>query len=104
MALLKAPSTAVPATSEYLGTGASALRSTVRVSPGARPVKAVVTMGNAHAGKGLFAPIVVLVKNAMGQKQFNQLRGKGIALHSQVSINSTSWFNPEPRWHPTFIL
>ena len=86
MALLKAPSCIVPASSEYLGTGVSALQSSIRVSSGARPVKAVVTMGNAHEGKGLFAPIVVVVKNAMGQKQFNQLRGKGIALHSQVII------------------
>jgi len=52
--------------------------------PAQRPVKAVVRMGNAHAGKGLFAPIVVVAKNAIGQKTFNQIRGKGIALHSQV--------------------
>eukprot|EP00850_Spirogloea_muscicola_P019837 SM000200S05827 [mRNA] locus=s200:199345:199569:+ [translate_table: standard] len=41
-------------------------------------------MGNPNAGKGVFAPIVVLARNVIGQKQFNQLRGKGIALHSQV--------------------
>ncbi|CAI5472702.1 unnamed protein product [Closterium sp. Yama58-4] len=41
-------------------------------------------MKNPHEGKGVFAPIVVVAKNVIGQKQFNQLRGKGIALHSQV--------------------
>eukprot|EP00850_Spirogloea_muscicola_P020381 SM000214S06775 [mRNA] locus=s214:204138:204796:+ [translate_table: standard] len=51
---------------------------------GSRPLKGVVTMGNPNAGKGVFAPIVVLARNVIGQKQFNQLRGKGIALHSQV--------------------
>ncbi|MDJ0573510.1 MAG: electron transporter [Pleurocapsa sp. MO_192.B19] len=32
----------------------------------------------------MFAPIVVLVRTCLGQAKFNQLRGKGIALHSQV--------------------
>ena len=86
MALLKAPSAIVPACSEYLGTGVSAFQTSIHVRSGttSRPAKAVVTMGNPHEGKGLFAPVVVAAKNAMGQKRFNQLRGKGIALHSQV--------------------
>jgi len=41
-------------------------------------------MGNKNAGKGIFAPVVVVTRNIVGVKQFNQLRGKGIALHSQV--------------------
>ena len=39
-------------------------------------------MGN-HATTGPFAPIVVVTKNAMGVKEFNQFRGKMISLHSQ---------------------
>ncbi|XP_020080052.1 protein PROTON GRADIENT REGULATION 5, chloroplastic [Ananas comosus] len=41
-------------------------------------------MGNVNEGKGLFAPIVIFVRNIIGRKRFNQLRGKAIALHSQV--------------------
>jgi hypothetical protein len=33
---------------------------------------------------GPFAPLVVVVRNAMGAKPFNQFRGKAISLHSQV--------------------
>lgn len=43
-------------------------------------------MGNKNDGKGLFAPIVVIARNAIGKKEFNQLRGKAIALHSQVCL------------------
>jgi hypothetical protein len=51
----------------------------------ARPVRPqVVMMGNKNAGKGVFAPLVVFLRNIIGTKKFNQLRGKGIALHSQV--------------------
>ncbi|KAJ8616219.1 hypothetical protein MRB53_035591 [Persea americana] len=35
-------------------------------------------------GKGVFAPSVILTHNIIGKKRFNQLRGKAIALHSQV--------------------
>ena len=45
----------------------------------------IVMMGNINEGKGLFAPLVVVTRNIVGKKQFNQLRGKAIALHSQVS-------------------
>ncbi|XP_024381828.1 protein PROTON GRADIENT REGULATION 5, chloroplastic [Physcomitrium patens] len=41
-------------------------------------------MGNKNEGKGIFAPLVVVTRNVMGKKEFNQLRGKAIALHSQV--------------------
>lgn len=43
----------------------------------------VTLMGNKASG-GPFAPLVGLVRNAIGEKEFNQLRGKGISLHSQV--------------------
>jgi len=45
--------------------------------------KQVTVMGNPGAG-GPFAPIVVLTRNVMGKKEFNQFRGKAIAMHSQV--------------------
>ncbi|RCV32391.1 hypothetical protein SEVIR_6G259600v4 [Setaria viridis] len=51
----------------------------------ARPLRSPTRMmGNVNAGKGLFAPLVVVARNIIGRKRFNQLRGKAIALHSQV--------------------
>ncbi|CAL5000423.1 unnamed protein product [Urochloa decumbens] len=51
----------------------------------ARPLRSPAQMmGNVNAGKGLFAPLVVVARNIIGRKRFNQLRGKAIALHSQV--------------------
>ncbi len=38
--------------------------------------------GNKGAG-GPFAPLVVVTRNIMGTKEFNQFRGKMISLHSQ---------------------
>lgn len=49
-----------------------------------RPIRSQPMMKNVNEGKGLFAPAVVVVRNIVGKKQFNQLRGKAIALHSQV--------------------
>ncbi|XP_078182788.1 proton gradient regulation 5 [Carex rostrata] len=43
-----------------------------------------IRMGNVNEGKGIFAPAVVFVRNIIGRKRFNQLRGKAIAVHSQV--------------------
>ncbi|GJR71371.1 protein proton gradient regulation 5, chloroplastic [Tanacetum coccineum] len=54
----------------------------VRVS--GKPLRHGPMMGNVNAGKGLFAPVVVITRNIVGKKRFNQLRGKAIALHSQV--------------------
>ncbi|GJZ74107.1 protein proton gradient regulation 5, chloroplastic [Tanacetum coccineum] len=54
----------------------------VRVS--GKPLRHGPMMGNVNAGKGLFAPAVVITRNIVGKKRFNQLRGKAIALHSQV--------------------
>ena len=39
-------------------------------------------MGNKGEG-GPFAPLVRLVRGVMGQKEFNQFRGKAISAHSQ---------------------
>ena len=41
-----------------------------------------VVAGNKGEG-GPFAPLVVVVRNAMGVKEFNQFRGKAISIHSQ---------------------
>ncbi|XP_022979376.1 protein PROTON GRADIENT REGULATION 5, chloroplastic-like [Cucurbita maxima] len=49
-----------------------------------KPVRFLPVMKNINEGKGLFAPVVVLARNIIGKKRFNQLRGKAIALHSQV--------------------
>ncbi|KAF3780749.1 PROTON GRADIENT REGULATION 5 protein [Nymphaea thermarum] len=60
----------------------------VRLAPSsvrtARPCRSSPVMKNVNEGKGLFAPLVVVTRNIIGKKQFNQLRGKAIALHSQV--------------------
>ncbi|GLI63342.1 hypothetical protein VaNZ11_006264 [Volvox africanus] len=45
--------------------------------------KPVTMMGN-KATTGPFAPLVLVVRGAMGEKPFNQLRGKAISLHSQI--------------------
>ncbi|KAI4368431.1 hypothetical protein MLD38_016988 [Melastoma candidum] len=52
------------------------------VSP--RPVRAQPVMKNVNEGKGLFAPAVVVMRNLIGKKRFNQIRGKAIAVHSLV--------------------
>lgn len=49
-----------------------------------RPIRSGPMMGNINEGKGIFAPLVVVTRNIIGKKRFNQLRGKAIALHSQV--------------------
>eukprot|EP00899_Mesostigma_viride_P019206 jgi/Mesvir1/27287/Mv07120-RA.1 len=43
----------------------------------------VTTMGN-KGENGIFSPLVRVVRDVMGKKEFNQFRGKAIALHSQV--------------------
>lgn len=53
----------------------------------AKPVRMAPMMKNVNEGKGLFAPIVVVTRNIIGKKRFNQLRGKAIALHSQVKTH-----------------
>ncbi|RWR81189.1 protein PROTON GRADIENT REGULATION 5, chloroplastic-like protein [Cinnamomum micranthum f. kanehirae] len=56
-------------------------RTWVRV---AKPIRSSPVMKNVNEGKGIFAPLVVVTRNVIGKKRFNQLRGKAIALHSQV--------------------
>ena len=63
-------------------------RCTAATAVPAQPKKAQrgalkVVAGNTNEG-GLFAPIVIVARNIIGTKQFNQIRGKAIALHSQV--------------------
>lgn len=57
----------------------------VRVGRG-KPVRLQPMMKNVNEGKGIFAPLVIVTRNIVGKKRFNQLRGKAIALHSQVII------------------
>ncbi|KAF5202895.1 Proton gradient regulation 5 protein [Thalictrum thalictroides] len=52
--------------------------------PMAKSTRMTPIMKNINEGKGLFAPIVVITRDIVGKKRFNQLRGKAIALHSQV--------------------
>lgn len=54
-----------------------------------RPTRAQPMMKNVNEGKGIFAPLVVVTRNIVGKKRFNQLRGKAIALHSQVNLHQT---------------
>lgn len=35
----------------------------------------------------MFAPIVVALRNQLGKREFNKLRGQAIKLHSQVITN-----------------
>ncbi|KAG0484458.1 hypothetical protein HPP92_008537 [Vanilla planifolia] len=52
-----------------------------------RTLRKVVSMpgrSSKPTREGVFAPVVVLVRNIIGPKTFNKLRGKAIALHSQV--------------------
>ncbi|WP_019507105.1 hypothetical protein [Pleurocapsa sp. PCC 7319] len=43
----------------------------------------------------MFAPIVIQVRNRLGKVKFNQLRGKAIALHSQVITKICNRFDIE---------
>ena len=65
---------------------AKSVPSQVRIGRG-KPVRLQPMMKNVNEGKGIFAPIVVLTRNIIGKKRFNQIRGKAIALHSQVKLN-----------------
>ncbi|XP_058752631.1 protein PROTON GRADIENT REGULATION 5, chloroplastic [Vicia villosa] len=63
---------------------AKSVSSQVRIGRGSKPMRLQPMMKNVNDGKGVFAPIVVVTRNIVGKKRFNQLRGKAIALHSQV--------------------
>ncbi|KAI9194777.1 hypothetical protein LWI28_009113 [Acer negundo] len=61
----------------------SSTGTSVRVAS-SKPMRLQPMMKNVNEGKGLFAPAVVVTRNIIGKKRFNQFRGKAIALHSQV--------------------
>jgi len=84
--------TAMAALSAACPLGAThALRGTavaVRAPPAAascatRGAPLRVRAGNDYEN-GVFTPLVIVVRNVMGVKPFNQFRGKAISLHSQV--------------------
>ncbi|MBF2034860.1 MAG: electron transporter [Leptolyngbyaceae cyanobacterium T60_A2020_046] len=41
----------------------------------------------------MFAPLVVLIRQQLGDKDFLKLRGQAIALHSKVITNFCNWFS-----------
>ncbi|KAL2530282.1 Protein PROTON GRADIENT REGULATION 5 [Forsythia ovata] len=63
----------------------------------ARPLRPRPMMKNVNEGKGLFAPIVVVTRNIVGKKRFNQLRGKAIALHSQIITEFCKSIGADPK-------
>ncbi|KAE8811282.1 proton gradient regulation 5 [Hordeum vulgare] len=76
----------------------SALAMSVSARPrSARPLRTPARMGNVNEGKGIFAPLVVVVRNIVGRKRFNQLRGKAIALHSQVITEFCKTIGADPK-------
>jgi hypothetical protein len=68
------------------------------VRPAARGVLRV-RAGNDNEG-GVFAPIVVVARNVIGVKQFNQFRGKAISLHSQARGTLAVCGRPRSRASP----
>lgn len=62
----------------------AALAKSTQVRVASKPSRSSPMMKNVNEGKGVFAPIVVVTRDIVGKKRFNQLRGKAIALHSQV--------------------
>lgn len=71
-------------TQSVCGEGLHHLKFTVLFAPRRTSIRAQPRMGNVNEGKGVFAPLVVVARNVIGKQRFNQLRGKAIALHSQV--------------------
>ncbi|MBA0651724.1 hypothetical protein Goklo_019030, partial [Gossypium klotzschianum] len=65
---------------DYAMLAAKSAPNVVRIG---KPVRAQPMMKNVNEGKGVFAPLVVVTRQIVGKKRFNQLRGKAIALHSQ---------------------
>ncbi|MDJ0736220.1 MAG: electron transporter [Nostocaceae cyanobacterium] len=51
----------------------------------------------------MFAPIVIFLRDRMGKVQFNQLRGKAIALHSQVITNFCKFVGIESKERQSLI-
>lgn len=88
-----------------LGSSLFQLKAPVLQAP-AKGSRSVTICGNKNEGKGVFAPIVVVTRNVVGVKRFNQIRGKAIALHSQVwngalvyiKCSDSSLINPPTRY------
>ncbi|XP_039136656.1 protein PROTON GRADIENT REGULATION 5, chloroplastic-like [Dioscorea cayenensis subsp. rotundata] len=78
-----AMSTALPSTTFLAGDDRALLikpiNPCIRV---AKPLRPCTIMGSSK--QGVFSPLVILARNVLGRKRFNLLRGKAIALHSQV--------------------
>ena len=51
----------------------------------------------------MFAPIVIATRNLMGKKEFNQLRGKMIGLHSKTITNFCNRFGIESKKRQSLI-
>jgi hypothetical protein len=51
----------------------------------------------------MFAPIVVLLRQHIGQAKFNQLRGKAIALHCQTITNFCNAMGVDPKGRQSLI-
>eukprot|EP00955_Chlamydomonas_euryale_P040777 351806-Chlamydomonas_euryale.AAC.5 len=65
------------------------------------PRRAATTMmGNKGSG-GPFAPLVVVTRNIVGEKDFNKLRGKAISLHSQGRSRGLGDETRRPLQHST---
>lgn len=64
------------------------------------PVRVVA--GNEYEN-GLFAPIVRVARDVIGVKRFNQIRGKAIALHSQVIGDFCEEFGCDSKVKQTLI-
>ena len=58
----------------------------------------LVYAGN-NAADGPFTPLVKAVRNVIGVKEFNQLRGKAISLHSQGMLLFPSTLPPLSHTH-----
>ena len=43
----------------------------------------------------MFAPVVITLRNVMGSKEFNKVRGQAIKLHSQVITRVCNRFGIE---------
>lgn len=67
-----------------VGTVPTAAPMRVAVSGSGAPRRKLVTMMGNKATTGPFVPLVVVVRNVVGEKDFNKIRGKAISLHSQV--------------------
>jgi len=76
----------------FMGSSIAAVSS----AKSAGATRQVTLMAN-HATTGPFAGIVRITRTAMGKKEFNQFRGKGIALHSQVITEFCKTVGADPK-------